>query len=385
MPNGAVNRLSATLIKSSAVPSLYPVVADGLTPPPRGLAFAPYGELWVTEAGVGGPGPCIPFMGNTNCFGNSGRVSSVAFGQRSTVLDKLASLATPLLDQASGPNGITFSDGKPYVIIGGGGPQSAVDVLGPLQSQTGVLLAVDATRSGLSLRTAASIANYEHANHPDNRLNPDGTLMPESNPYDVTSIGADVFVTDAGARTVLKVTPAGAVSVVGVIPPQMVNQPASPGGLVPTLEDSVSTGITPAPYGRGLLVADYTGYPYVPGTSNIWQVQPGQAPKVFASGFTNLIGLSPAPDGGAYALEMASSGALSAGPGGSVIRVSPQGGAENPGLPGPDTAHRHRYQPERRRLCLELWRHVRLRTGGEGPLGEPSPVRMTPRGSIQVG
>jgi hypothetical protein len=81
----------------------------------------------------------------------------------------------------------------------------------------------------------------------------------------------------------------------------------------------------PAPYGQGLLVADYTGYPYVPGTANIWQVQAGQDPKVFASGFTNLIGLSPAPDGGLYALEMADKGATSGDPGGSVIYVSPKG------------------------------------------------------------
>ncbi len=324
LPNGAVNTLSATLIKTSEVASLYPVVSDNLNHP-RGLAFDPYGVLWFTEAGVGGAGPCIPFMGTTNCFGNSGRVSAAAFGQRFTIAGNLASLATPLLDQASGPNGITFANGKPYVIIGDGGPQSAVNVLGSLQSQTGVLLATGVKRNTFGFQTVASVANYEYANDPDHRPNPDGTLTPESNPYGVTSIGADVYVADAGAHTILKVAPGGAVSVVGVIPPQYVNQAAFPGGPVPALEDSVPTGITPAPYGKGILVADYTGFPYVPGTANIWQVQAGQAPKVFASGFTNLIGLSPAPDGGVYALEMTSNGAQSADPGGSVIHVSPQG------------------------------------------------------------
>lgn len=322
LPNGAVNRLSATLIKTSKVASLYPVLADNLNHP-RGLAFGPLGGLWFTEAGVGGKGPCIAFMGTTNCFGNSGRVSDLAFGQRFT--NTLASLATPLLDQASGPNGITFSDGKPYVIIGDGGPQYAVNGLGPLQSQTGVLLTAGVTRSGLAVQTVASIANYEYANDPDHRRNPDGTLTPESNPYGVTSIGDDVFVADAGAHTVLKVAPGGAISVAGVIPPQSIDRPAFPGGPVPSLEDSVPTGITPAPDGKGLLVADYTGYPYVPGTSRIWRVQSGQAPSVFASGFTNLIGLSPAPDGGLYALEMASKGATSGDLGGSVIHVSASG------------------------------------------------------------
>lgn len=324
LPDGSVQSLNSTLIKSSEVPSLYPVVADNLNHP-RGLAFAPFGSLWLTEADVGGTGPCIPFMGTTNCFGNSGRVSAVVGQQRVTVTDKLASLATPLVDQATGPNGIAFARKKPYVIVGNGGPQEATNALGPLESQMGVLLSFGVNKSGLQTTTVASVAGYEYANDPDHRPNPDGTLTPESNPYGVTSIGEDAYVADAGAHTVLKVTPKGDVSVVGIIPPQMVDQPAFPGGPVPSLEDSVPTGITPVPYGQGLLVADYTGYPYVPGTANIWQVQEGQAPKVFASGFTNLIGLSPAPDGGVYALEMASNGALSGDPGGALIHVSPKG------------------------------------------------------------
>ena len=289
LPDGSVRNLSATLIKSSAVPSLYPVAADNLNHP-RGLAFGPFGSLWFTEAGVGGTGPCIPFMGNTNCFGNSGRVSVIVEHQRATVTDKLASLATPLVDQATGPNGITFANGRPYVVIGNGGPQQATNVLGPLESKMGVLLSLGVDKSGVVTKTAASVASYEYANDPDRRPNPDGTLTPESNPYGVTSIGEDAYVADAGAHTILKVTPKGGVSVVGIIPPQLVDQPAFPGGPIPALEDSVPTGIMPAPYGQGLLVADYTGYPYVPGTSNIWEVQPGHEPKVFASGFTNLIG-----------------------------------------------------------------------------------------------
>ncbi len=324
LPDGSVRSLNATLIKSSAVSSLYPVVADNLTHP-RGLAFGPFEGLWLTEAGSGGTGPCIPFMGTTNCFGNSGRVSIIKSGQSVTIDDKLASLATPLLDQATGPNGITFSNGRPYIIVGDGGPQSAVNVLGPLQNQMGVVQSLGVRKSGAVPDTVASVADYEYTNDPDHRTNPDGTITPESNPYGITSMSGNVYVADAGAHTILQVAPSGAVSVAGVIPPQMVNQPAFPGGPIPTLEDSVPTGIMPAPYGRGVLVADYTGYPYVPGTANIWEVQAGQAPKVFASGFTNLIGLSPAPDGGIYALEMASNGALSGDPGGSVIHVSLQG------------------------------------------------------------
>ncbi len=324
LPTGGVRTLTATLIKSSRVASLYPVLADSLDHP-RGLAFDPLGDLWFTEAGTGGAGPCIAFMGNSNCFGNTGKVSVLAFGQRFVVDGTLASLATPLVDQASGPNGITFSNGRPYVIIGDGGPQSAVNSLGSLQNQTGVLGTVGLSGSTLVAQAVASVADYEYANDPDHRPNPDGTLTPESNPFGVTSTGGNVFVADGGAHTVLQVTPGGAISVVGVIPAQQVSLPSPSGAPTAGVEDSVPTGIMPAPDGHGLLVADYTGYPYLPGTSRIWRVQQGQSPVVYASGFTNLIGLSPAGDGGVYALEMVSSGATSSDLGGSVVHVSPSG------------------------------------------------------------
>lgn len=324
MPDGSVRTLSATLIKSNKVQSLYPVLADKLNHP-RGLTFDDKGDLWLTEAGTGGTGPCIPFMSTTNCFGNTGKVSVLTLGKRVTIDKQLASLATPLIDQVVGPSGIAFNGGKPYVVVGDGGPQSVVDQLGGLQSQLGVLITLKPTRSKVAPKTVASPANYEYANNPDNRPNPDGTLTPESNPYGLTSFGGNLYVADGGAHTALQITPSGGISVVGVIPSQSVNMPAFPGGPVPTTVDSVPTGIIPAPDGMGLLVADYSGYPYFPGTSRIWEVQPGQAPTVFASGFTNLIGLSPDGDGGVYALEATDQGATSPDLGGSVIHVSSSG------------------------------------------------------------
>ncbi len=322
LPDGSVRNLSATLIKTSKAPSLYPVVADNLNHP-RGLTYN-YGALWLTEAGVGGSGPCFAGVGGQNCFGNSGRVSVVKFGQDYTIDDKLGSLATPLIDSAVGPSGITFANGRPLVVVGAGAPQSAISQLGAQQSQVGVLQTFGFGPGGVQAQTVANMANYEFVNNPDNRPLPDGTVAPDSNPFGLTSIGPNAYVADGAAHTATKVTPKGAISVVGIMPPQMVPQPGSTTGAT-MVEDSVPTGIMPAPYGGGVLVADYTGYPYVPGTANIWKMQEGQDPKVFASGFTNLIGLSPAPNGGVYALEMTDQGALSPDVGGSLIYLSPQG------------------------------------------------------------
>ena len=55
------------------------VVMSGLDNP-RGLAFAPNGALYVTEAGRGGDGPCLvnDNTGETRCFGKSGAITPVA-------------------------------------------------------------------------------------------------------------------------------------------------------------------------------------------------------------------------------------------------------------------------------------------------------------------
>ena len=324
LPNGQTNNITATLVKASTVASLYPVVADSLNQP-RGLAFDNYGDLWFTEAGTGGTDACISFMGTQNCFGNTGKVSAVVLGHDYPLVSTLASLSTPQGDQSDGPNGITFVNGIPNVIIGNGGPQSSVNGLGALQNQTGVLLTADISNDQIGIRTVASLANFEYSNYP-HIADPAGKPSAESNPFGITSVGNDVYVADGAGQTVTKVTPQGVVSLVGVMPNQDVAVPGI-GGAAATMvhENSVPTGIIPAPDGKGVLVADYSGFPYIPGSSRVFRFQSGQAPTVVASGFTNLIGLAPAPDGGGYGLEMYTNGSLSGDPSGSIVHVNAQG------------------------------------------------------------
>jgi hypothetical protein len=324
LPNGQINHVVATLTKASTVPSLYPVLADGLNQP-RGLAFDASGVLWFTEAGVGGTDVCVPFMGQQNCFGNTGKLSALAFGHRFTVASTLASLSTPQADQSDGPNGITFADGLPYVVIGNGGPQSATSLLGSYASQTGVVLAPGVVDGKRGLDPIASLADFEYKNFP-HLPDPAGKPNAQSNPFGITSVGRNVYVADGAGQTVTEVTPRGVVSLVGIMPNQDVSVPGATGGAPTTAhENSVPTGIMPAPDGRGVLAADYSGYPYVPGSSRIFRFQKGQTPTVFASGLTNVIGVSPARGGGLYALEMYTNGSLSGDQSGSVVHVNAQG------------------------------------------------------------
>ncbi len=331
LPNGGINHVIGTLIQSNKSPSLYPVVAGGLNHP-RGLAFDGEGSLWFTEAGIGGTGPCVGSQdGSTQCFGTSGTVSRIRAGRREIILSGLGSLATPLLDQSTGPNGITFRAAKPFVTIGNPGPQSVTNDLGELRNNVGSLLALDRTDDGTgstpswTAGTLALLSQFEFLQRPDNVFDPEGNPRAESNPFGVTSIGENVYATDAAGHTVLKISPDGTISAIAVLPFQSFDQPAFPGGPVPTTVESVPTALIPAPDGRGLLVADYTGFPFFPGASRIWRVREGETPEVYASGFTNLMGLAAAPDGGVYALQMTSNGFLSGNPAGAVIYISPSG------------------------------------------------------------
>ena len=98
------------------------VVASGLDNP-RGLELA-HGKLWVTEAGRGGAGPCVPGPeGTPVCFGLSGALTKVDpwGGWRHRVLSGLPSLANPDGSSATGPSDVSVGRKGMWMTIGLGG------------------------------------------------------------------------------------------------------------------------------------------------------------------------------------------------------------------------------------------------------------------------
>lgn len=121
----------------------------------------------------------------------------------------------------------------------------------------------------------------------------------ESNPFGLAALpNGDALVADAAGNDLLRITPRGRITTVARFAPEMVSTdlvPASPDSppLPPALAtESVPTSIAVTP--NGVLVGELKGFPFRPGSSRIWKVDPN-ATGALCSVEDPAIG-DPAPD-----------------------------------------------------------------------------------------
>lgn len=298
---------AVTLLAQSALAqSAYTVVMRGLDNP-RGMALAPNGALYVTEAGRGGSGPCAPNAANElRCYGETGAITRLWQGQQTRVIEGLPSTAQPGGALAGGTNDISFQGtGGAYITMGlGGGPAMAATFGNPV---LGSMLQMAASGTW---RIVADIAGHEFAN------NPDGGFV-DSNPFGGLAEPGRRWVVDAGANALLRVSANGRVKTVAVLPSR-----PNPTPLGPPRIDSVPTSVARGPDGA-LYVGELTGFPFVAGLANIYRVVPGQAPAVHCSGFKAIMDLAFGPDGSLYVVEHATGGLFFPPNTGQLSRVNP--------------------------------------------------------------
>lgn len=289
------------------------VVASGLNAP-RHLTFSPTGELYVVEAGAGGPrgpaGNCNPHPLGEFCLGFTGAVTRVDDdGQDVKVLTGLPSIASE--GEVLGPSDLSITGSRKFVLsIGIGGSKLFRDAFGPDGAQLGTLVA-GKLGDGSWTHFADALA-YEAT------ANPEPTDI-DSNPVGILRQGESYVVADAGANAIVRTNHKGVFSTIAVLPgvPSSFGFPADP---VPT---SVVQGPDDAYY-----VSQLVGFPFDVGVSRIWRIVPGQAPTVYASGLTNVTDLAFGPDGTLYAVEIAKNGLLN-GPPGAIVAIPWGGGAPN--------------------------------------------------------
>jgi DNA-binding beta-propeller fold protein YncE len=305
----------------SAVPVLAAdVIATGLNNP-RGIALAPDGDLYVAEAGTGGNGPCIPSSdGTTPCFGTTGSITRVHLrtGGQERIATGFPSLAGPTGGGAIGPAGISFQgQGNGYIAVGLGSNPAFRSQLGPV----GADMAHEARmQPNGKWSPQADLGTFEMTN------NPAGGPV-DTDPFGILALPGKQIVADAGGNDLLEIAANGRIQTLAVFPDQFVPAPPflglPPGTNIPA--EPVPTTVVLGPDGA-YYVGQLTGFPFQPGSANIYRVSPqGGIPTVAYSGFTNIISIAFGPDGSLYVLEISKNGLLSGNPAGALIKVLPNG------------------------------------------------------------
>lgn len=289
---------------------------------PRGIDIV-NGAIVVAESGRGGS-TCktaqLPEGGvGKICAGMTGAITRIAGGHQTTLV-RLPSLADPSGDSATGPSDVSAL-GPDYRFQVTGYIQGAVSKFGSKLARLGDLLKTN----GHNTRSVANLAAYEASHNPDA-----GEI--DSNPYSVQALGnrRGVLVTDAAGNSLLRVNPkTGSIQLVATFPTQNLQIPgAPPGTTIPA--QAVPTSVTVGPDGAWY-VAELKGFPFTPGASRIWRIEPGShgvhcrangsgACSLYATGFTSVVSIDFGPDGALYVSEIAKKGLLGA-PNGALLRV----------------------------------------------------------------
>jgi DNA-binding beta-propeller fold protein YncE len=312
----------ALLSTGTAYAQSVEVVASGLNNP-RGLAFAPNGDLYVAEAGSGGGDFCHTGPTGPRCFGTTGAILKLDLrrGTREVVVSGLPSMAGANGSASVGPHDVSFQgQGNLFVTIGFGGEP---DLREELEDWSGTMAVLGRVTADGAYRIVSDIGTFENEENPDLDL-------PDTNPYGVLALAGKVIVADAGANALFEISANGAIRTLAVFPEQIFPFPGGPE------RDAVPTTVVLGPDGD-YYVSQLTGGPFTIGAANVFRVPAeGGDPEVVLSGFTNVIDIAFGADGSLYVLQIAEPlFNLSAA---KLIRVSPDGTRTTlavPGLVGP--------------------------------------------------
>lgn len=318
----------------------FKVIASGLDNP-RGLNFGPDGALYVAEAGSGGDFCFEPDAGEGGppeegedgpseggeggppenggegteepefqlCYGNTGAITKIWDGHQQVLSAAYPSLSEPGGEFAIGLHDVVINDdGQIYGVVGlfaDPAERAPFAEMEPRVWVLGSLLQVDKDTGAWEV--VKDVAKHEWFE------NPDGGIV-ESNPYSVLDQGDYQIVADASGNTLVKVAADGTMSTFSIFPDREVDFPEELGGegapeTVPM--HSVPTSVVKGPDGA-YYVGELTGFPFPVGGANVYRVEPGEEPEVYADGFTNIIDIAFDDEGRLLVLEFAKDGILAA-------------------------------------------------------------------------
>lgn len=268
-------------------------IASGLANP-RGLNFAPNGDLYVAESGIGGTGNCTfspPNPAVDRCYGETGAISRVRWdGTVERVVTGLPSLGLPDGAAEGGPVDVTFLGTAGYVTMSWGGNPALRDGLGPKSHLFGTLLHM--TPAG-RYKAVSDVSQHESV------ANPAGGPI-DTNPYGALAQPGRRIVADAGANALIEVLANGRTRTFARVP-MLPGAPPFVGGREP-----VPTSVAEGPDGA-IYVGLLSSFPFWSGTAPVLRVSSdGSSITTYASGFTAIVDLAFDAGGALYVLEIAS-------------------------------------------------------------------------------
>lgn len=239
------------------------------------------------------------------------------------VVTGLGSIAAEDGSVSAGPNGVAFLGNDMYIVTGFGDNPANLAPGSPLGADVDDFAKVLAVDSGFTFPVWSDLGAFEGSE------NPDGVIPPDTNPFDLLALpnvnrdSSGVFLAvDAGGNSLLSLDDAGIPSLVAVFPSSTAEFPPGSGSMIPV--QAVPTSVVVGPDGA-YYVSELTGFPFPVGGAVVWRVEPGEAPEVYADGFTNILDLDFDARGNLYVLEMFTNGLLSNDPTGAITRIAPDG------------------------------------------------------------